>query len=341
MTIATDYPDYRTLVERESPLGFARHFALCEILVSGHSASANRDALHIPGLPPLPAAHLGDFSRADNRFRWSDSPLAQGLRELGGRNAGFACLASEGFDADVQSPLELGAACSALLTPTATFLPLITSSGFGLFMVSELPVDLRQLSVTSTMATLREAIRCCRSAAQEWAPPLLSQLGFSCEPNEQGMLCCRGEEHFRWSFTNGSSELIFGQSRPGLRALVVGQALSSLIEQGLSHLNQAGDHAAARQSLLEAVVLDPQSYEAQLHLGRVELADGRLEQAELRLLLASLLGPRKGYALSLLGDCYALADKVPQAIAVLERLLVLDPENEEAKESLERLKSSL
>ena len=107
------------------------------------------------------------------------------------------------------------------------------------------------------------------------------------------------------------------------------------------HAPDLRDHAAARQSLLEAVALDPQSYEAQLHLGRVELAEGRLEQAELRLLLASLLGPKKGYALSLLGDCYALADKVPQAIAVLERLLVLDPENGEAKESLERLKSSL
>lgn len=341
MTIETDYPDYRTLVEKEAPLGFARHFALCEMLGSGYAINAARDALISPQWPPMPAFFLGDFSRADNHFSWSDRPPAQGLRELGQEKEGFALLASESFDADVLSPFELGAACSALSSPATTFLAIVTPAGFQLFLIGEAPLDLRRLSLSSTLACLREASRYCRASKEEWVIGLLDQLGFSCQPGEQGVQARRGDEHFQWSFAEGRLELVYGRCRTGLLPTLPATVLADLIEQGSSHLDQHQDFAAARQALLQAVALDPQSYEAQLQLGRVELSEGRLEQAELRLLLASLLRPRDGYALSVLGDCYALADKIPQAMAVQERLLALDPGNEAARESLERLRGAL
>lgn len=334
MTLETNYPDYRTLVEHEAPLGFARHFALSEWLDSRAGVSSTKDSLLCPDLPPLPAHHLGDFARADNRFRWADSPLAQGFRELGMRKEGFSLLAAEGFDADELSPLEMGAACSALLTPAAAFVALISGVGFGLFLV-EAPLDLRQLSVSSTMASMREAARYCQATQQEWVPPLLDQLGFRCEPDEQGATCRRGEEHFRWSFGSERPELAYGESRARLLT-TVSPSLAGLLEQGGSQ-----EPATARQALVQAVALDPQSYEAQLLLGRVELSEGRPEQAELRLLLASLLRPGDSYALSLLVDCYALSDKVPQAIAVCERMLQHDPGNTAAMETMERLKGVL
>jgi tetratricopeptide (TPR) repeat protein len=339
MTIDTDYSDYRLLVEREAGLGFARHFALCDWLEPGYSISSVQETLLCPHRPPLPAFFLGEFSRADNRFRWSDREIAKGLRELGGRKEGFALLASESFDAEVLSPLELGAACSALLAPAVAFLTLVNSTGFLLFLVAEAPLDLGCLSVTSAMATLRETGRYCRLAREEWAPTLLEHLGFSCQPSEQGFAFRRGEENFFWSIAGESLELFYGQSGVHLRPMVA-TPLESLIEKGLSSLEQQ-DSTKARQALLEAVTLDPQSYDAQLGLSRIELEEGRLEQAELRLLLASLLRPDQGQALSLLGDCYALSDKIPQAIAVQERLLHLDPTNDGAREALEKLQSAL
>lgn len=341
VTIDTDYPDYRSLVEREAPLGFARHFALSEWLDPGYSVSPHQGELLRPNLPPLPVFHLGEFSRADNRFRWSESPEAQGLRELGGRKEGFALLANESFEADSLSPFELGAACSALVAPAAAFLPLVTSSGFGLYLVAEAPLDLRRLSLSSTMATLREAGRYCLSAREEWVLALLGQLGFSCQSSEQGVLCRRGEEHFLWSFAGDELRLSYGQTRARLRPSWAPPDLASLLQQASSQLEQHQNYAGARQALLAAVTLDPESFDAQLQLGQVELAEGRLEQAELRLLLASLLRPKEAYALSLLADCYAVADKIPQAIAAQERLLVLDPENSTAREGLERLRGAL
>lgn len=340
--VATDYPDYRTLVEAEAPLGFARHFALCEWLDADYSVSSDRSELLGPHLPTLPAIPLGEFTRADNRFCWSDSTVAQQLRQLGAQNEGFAALASDCFDADALSPLELAAACSGLLSPSTAFLPVVTSTGFGLYFVADAPLDLQQVSVSSVMATLREASRYCRSAKGEWAVGLLGNLGFSCQQSEEGLICRRQEEHFLWSFASQHPDLVFGQSEAGLRtAGGVTSALAGLIEQASCNLDQHQDYPATRQDLLRAVAIDPQSYDAQLLFGRLELAEGQLEKAELRLLLATVLRPNESYALSLLGDCYALADKVPQAMAVQERLLIFDPENSQAKECLERLRSAL
>ena len=339
--IDTDCPDYRSLVEREAPLGFARHFALCEWLGPRFSLNSARDTLVSPPLPPLPAFPLGVFTRGDNLFRWSDGAVAQGLRQLGESKGGFAVLASEGFDADALSPFELGAACSALMAPPAAFVPLVTSSGFCLSLVSEAPIDLGQLSLGSTMATLREASRYCLAPKEEWVPGLLQALGFSLEPTEQGVVCRRGGEHFLGSFRGERPQLIYGQSLARLCGTVAPPSLASLLEQAVAHLDGSQDFEVAHQALLAAVDLDPQSYDAQLQLGRVEMAQGRLEPAELRLLLASLLRPGEGEALAVLADCYALADKIPQAIAVQEQLLDLDPGNVGARESLERLKNAL
>jgi tetratricopeptide (TPR) repeat protein len=340
MTIETEYSDYRALVESEAPLGLARHFVLGELLGSGYSLGPERDTLRGPALPPLPLHPLGQFQRADNSFRWTDGPLLEGLRALAQSKEGFALLSQESYDADAVSPFELAAACSALMTPAAAFWPVITSGGFQLFLVAEAPLQLARLSLTGCMATLREALRICQTPWQQWAPGLLHQLGFTCQPEQQGIRCQRGEELFLWNLAGERPELLYGPSQPRLIP-VPPPGFNDLLRQGVVSLDESRDPQATRQALQEAVALDPQDFEAQLALGRLELGEGRLEQAELRLLLATLLRPDQLYAHSLLGDCYAMADKIPQAIAVQQRLLMLDPGNESARENLERLQEAL
>lgn len=315
MLVPADCPDYPSLVERQAPLGFARHFALVEHLAD-RQIQLTENAMHPAGMAPMPMALLGEYTRQDHRFRWANNELVQALHSLARDHQGYGSLLQEAFDPDLLSPFEIAAAISELVSPDAAFLQLPSPSGFVIVMVSTPPPE---VSLNATLAALRESARSCRG--QEWLPSLVRQLGFQYSPRE----CTRGDESFVHQFRDGRLVLAYGETRPRLRK-EPSPAHTALVEQGLIAFSQE-NFDTAHQAFTQAVALDPQSYKANLYLGRIELHRENFARAALRLQLAAHLEPTRTFALSQLAICYDRNNQPTLALRTRRKALALDPDD--------------
>jgi tetratricopeptide (TPR) repeat protein len=90
---------------------------------------------------------------------------------------------------------------------------------------------------------------------------------------------------------------------------------------------QDGDLVGSLQALTAAIKLDPERYDAQLHLGMGLASAGRVMEAERCFVKAATLRPKEARPHFLLAALYGQHRNVTSTIAPLEKGLELDPRN--------------
>ena len=89
-----------------------------------------------------------------------------------------------------------------------------------------------------------------------------------------------------------------------------------------------GEYGEARQKYRELLIAYPENVDAQLGLARIELACGRVQQAEDILLEVAKDQPRNPQVRLELGRLYTQQEEWPKAIAAFEDASAIDPENQ-------------
>ncbi len=96
-----------------------------------------------------------------------------------------------------------------------------------------------------------------------------------------------------------------------------------------------------KRAYLEALFYSPQSTEAHLALAQIFKDENNLENALLHLKSANDNEPRNNEILKLYGETLFEAEDFPRSLEIYERVLELEPENNEIKARVERLKNRL
>ena len=102
-------------------------------------------------------------------------------------------------------------------------------------------------------------------------------------------------------------------------------------------LQREGDHAAAVEAFEQALEASPDAVEPLLGLARSQLALGRPEQAEQRVLGVMRYNPNSLVAMTQLGDIYAATEQYDKAIETFDEVTRFHPKSPRAYERLFRL----
>lgn len=110
----------------------------------------------------------------------------------------------------------------------------------------------------------------------------------------------------------------------------LGQEARELTELGIMYYKQ-GQPDAARREFGEALDRSPEIFDAQFYMGRIELDEHHLEEADKRFRLAIGVNDRDARPYAFLADIYREQGRVDEAIRCYQQAVSLDPGNPEVR----------
>lgn len=283
-------------VAEKAPLGFARHFAFCELVQDRPlSIDVAEALLHFAGLEPMGIQLIGTFSEQTFNWVWSQSQfggpacdLAEHLRAQASV-PGYDLFGMPELPLSMAHPFAIGIACAGV-AGEACFWCTPVESGFLLLIVLNPPVE----------ALSFRAFSAAFAASAEYYPDrrqlletMAEQLDLPLESRGDSLICRCGGEEFAV------------QSAPTVGLLTTAEIQE--VERLLLEANECGqrrDFVGLRRCLESALALHSESYDAHRIMAGLEMAEGNLEDAELHYLICDQLQPRNAQPLAALAKIY-------------------------------------